>query len=1151
MALQFWFGASGSGKSIGIQQEMIRQAVANPDKNYFMIVPDQFTMQTQKQMVKMHPDGGILNIDVLSFGRLSHRIFEEVGRDNRLVLDDTGKCLLLRKVAEAEKEHIPVLAIGLKKPGYIQEVKSVLSEFMQYGLKPGDVEKLSEFSAHNRPLALKLKDLSHIYKAFLKECENRFISKEETLDLLTKRLPLSETVKRSTFVFDGFTGFTPIQSNVIEELMRLSENVVVTLEMDHRYSAYHMDGEEFLFHLSRQTVRNLQRKAERNGIPLKEDVILSEVPVKRFEENKELSHLERNLFREKTQAYEDEVSSIQIVKAANVREECSNLCAVMFEQIEKKGYRYRDIAVVTGNMNQYEAPLRKQFEKYGVPYFMDATRDMLSNPFVAFLRNAIMVLRFGFRYADVFRFLRSGMTDFTKEEIDKLENYVRARGIKGYTVWNTPFKYAHKESQKDEKAFGEINALRERVVAVFSTLAEESRGGILPARKWCELLYRFCVEQDVEKKLEVYAVRLEEANDLAGALEYRQIYRLIMELLNQIANLLDGDELSLQEFSDILDAGFGEIRVRTIPQGVDLLVVGDIERTRLKDIKALFFLGVNDGNLPQSSSKGGLISDMEREFLLHSGQELAPTPASRMFIEHLYLYMNLTKPSEYLYLSYAVMEEDGSSKRPAYLISEIRKLFPKLQIGIGKKGETVLSLQDAKDRIAVLISEYATGDMPKQKQSEFFDLYGDLSAREECREWLKDITDTAFVRYSPNELERELAEALYGKIMECSISSLEKFAACHYAHFVAYGLRLEEREEYGFESMDMGNVMHDILQLFGKKLQDENLDWLTIDGNAIDHFIEESVAKISENYGQAILQEGAKNRYYKEQLKRIVKRSINTLQEQLKHGSFRPYAYEKEFRKLYDFKKKDEGISETGEEAEGQLLLKGRIDRIDTCQQDDEIFVKIIDYKAGSHKFDINTLYYGVALQLAVYLGQTVKNLEKVFPEQKIVPAAMLYYRTVDPLLSAEKVLTAEECEKEILKELNNTGAVSARAGIVDALDADLEGKSLVVPVSKKGNDIKLTDSVYDPVMLNEILDFAQEKTISLADEIISGKMDVRPKMIGDKDACEYCAYKGVCGFDSKIAGYEKEKPEEITVEEFGRRRKDGSEVHSGSAESH
>lgn len=1117
MALQFWFGASGSGKSIGVSRAMIEAAMEHPENNYFMIVPDQFTMQTQKQMVKMHPDGGILNIDVLSFGRLSHRIFEEVGKDDRLILDDTGKCLLLRKAAEKEKENIPVLAAGLKNPGFIQEIKSVLSEFMQYGLKPSDVKELASFAKEKRPLSLKLDDLSIIYEAFLKECEEHFITKEETLDLLTKRLPLSDKVKKSTFVFDGFTGFTPIQNQVIAQLLVCAKDVIVTLEMDHRYSPYRIEGEDFLFHLTRQTVYSLQRLAQECNVKMKEDIIISEVPVKRFESNPMLAHLERNLFREECKTYAKASDSLRIVKAANVRQECALMCAAMFELIQKKGYRYRDIAVVTGDMGKYEQPLRREFEKYGIPYFMDTTKSLLSNPFVAYLRNAIAVIKQGFRYGDVFRFLRTGMTDISQDDVDKLENYVRARGIRGYDMWNREFVHSHKESAGNQEELSSLNELRIQVVSLFEKLYSQTKAEGLPAVTWCKLFYEFCVEGDLQKRLEAYADFFEEQDDLSAAIEYRQIYRLIMELFNQIAELLGEDILSLQEFSDILDAGFAEIRVRSIPQGVDTLVVGDIERTRLKSVKALFFLGVNDGNIPQSGGTGGLISDLEREFLLGSGRELAPTPQAQMFIEHLYLYMNLTKPSEILYLSYVAMEDDGSALRPAYLIAEIKKLFPALEEEIYTDSRPVLALQDAKERIAMLLSEYVAGTLPKDVQKEFFALYGDLSAREECREWLQELTEAAFIQYKPTNLEQKLAEDLYGKIMECSISSLERFAACHYAHFLSYGLQLKTREEYGFAHLDMGNVMHDILQSFGKALEKNGLDWTDIEKETMDAFIEKAVEEVSASYGGAILKDSAKHLYFINQLKRIVRRTVSTLQEQLRHGTFRPVAFEKEFRHIYNFDQEGQ--------VRGQLLLRGRIDRIDTAVQEDEIFVKVVDYKSGNHAFDLNTLYYGVALQLAVYLGQTVKNIQSANPDKKVVPAAMLYYRTVDPLLNADAALTPEESEKEILKELNNTGAVSARAGIVEALDEGLDGKSMVVPVTKKGGDIRLSDSVFDPVFLNAVLDFAQEKVVSLAEEITRGEIDIHPLEVAGTDACEYCDYKGACGFDRKIPGYEKCKP--------------------------
>lgn len=1129
MALQFWFGASGAGKSRCVGEEMIKKAIENPDINYFMIVPDQFTMQTQKQMVKMHPDGGILNIDVLSFNRLAHRVFEEVGKDDRLVLDDTGKCLLLRKIAGREKDKLPVLSAGLKSPGYIQEVKSVLSEFMQYGLKPEDVKELAVYSESKRPLYLKLQDLAYLYEAFLKECESKFITKEETLDLLCERLPYAESMKKSVVVFDGFTGFTPIQNKVIAELLHQAKDVWVTLVMDHRYSPYKLEGEEFLFHLSRQTVFSLQKIAQEQGVALKEDVVLSETPVKRFHHNPTMAHLERNLFREKSEVYEEVPEGLKMVKAANIRQECRMMCADMFELIEKKGYRYRDIAVVTGDMGKYEAPLRQQFEKYGIAFFMDTTKSMLSNPFVAFLRNAMAILQYGFRYQDVFRFLRSGFVDFSTDEIDKLENYVRARGIKGFAMWKSPFIHPHKEIKKDEKEMETLNGLRERFVSLFKVLQEETKEKNLSAKRWCELLYYFCEEQKLQQKLEKYALFFEEKNELSTAVEYRQIYRLIMDLLDQIANLLGEEELSMQEMIDILDAGFAEIRVRSLPQGVDLLVVGDIQRTRLKEIKALFFLGVNEGNIPQSADKGGLISDMEREFLVSSGRELAPTPAAQMFMERLYLYMNLTKPSEYLYLSYASMEEDGSTLRPAYLIPEIKNIFPRLATVLGNNESPILSVQDAKERMASLLCEYATGTMPEKRQSEMYALYADLLAREECNSWLHELTEAAFLSYQPGTLEQKLAEELYGKIMECSISSLERFASCHYAHFLAYGLRLSPREEYGFEHMDMGNVMHDILQRFGEMLQEKSMEWTEVSEETIETFVEKAANEISGTYGGAILQDSAKNRYFVMQLKRILRRTIRTLQQQLRYGTFKPYAFEKDFRHIYNI--------DCEGQSDGQLLLKGRIDRIDTCLHDQEVLVKVVDYKSGNRKFDVNTLYYGIALQLAVYLGQAVKNMEAVYPDKNIVPAAMLYYRAVDPILNTEKALTKEESEIEILKELNHTGAVSSRAGVVDALDETFTKKSMVVPVSKKGDEVVLSDSVFDPLVLNRMLDFAQDKVMELANEIMQGKIDIKPVEIKKTDACEFCDYKDVCGYDSKIKGYEKCRPEEVDVTVFAEKK--------------
>ena len=281
MGLKFYIGASGSGKSYRLYEDIIAQAMENPHRNYLIVVPDQFTMQTQLDMVRRHPRSGIMNIDVLSFGRLSHRIFEEVGGNDKPVLDDTGKSLVLRKVAAGLEDDLSVMKRNIKKIGYIHEVKSALSEFMQYGLGTKEVEQLVEYSSKRGALSYKLKDLHLLYEGFLQYIREKYITTEETLDRLRHVLPKSRIVADSVIAFDGFTGFTPIQYNVIQELMLLANEVIVTVTADTREDCYKSDGEQKLFHLSKKTICDLEKKAKEAGVARAEDVLLTESTVQR------------------------------------------------------------------------------------------------------------------------------------------------------------------------------------------------------------------------------------------------------------------------------------------------------------------------------------------------------------------------------------------------------------------------------------------------------------------------------------------------------------------------------------------------------------------------------------------------------------------------------------------------------------------------------------------------------------------------------------------------------------------------------------------------------------------------------------------------------------------------------------------------------
>ena len=685
MSLRFYFGPSGSGKSHRIYEEIMQRAAQEPGRNFLIIVPDQFTMQTQKDLVMRSDRGGILNIDVLSFGRLSHRILEEVGTKEMPVLDDTGKSLVLQKIAADLKEQLPAMGSLLHKQGYIHEVKSAISEFMQYGISTQDMDKLIASAEKRGALAMKLRDLKTLYRGFQDYIKDHFITTEETLDVLRRSLAKSKILQDSVVVFDGFTGFTPIQNRLIQELMRVCEETIVTVTIGAKEDPYQMDGEQKLFHLSKKTVADLVKLAAEAEVTRGEDVFVKGGS-NRFTEAPALCYLEQNLFRYQYEPYMEKQQEIHMYEAISPREEVHQTALYIRKMIREEGLTYRDIAVVIGDLEGYASYVETEFGQLEIPCFLDRTRGIVLNPMIEYIKSALQLYIKDFSYDTVFHFLRSGMADISREEIDELENYVIRTGARGYRTYSRLFTRRTEEMQQGsgqedteraEETMERLNRIRQQFADTVEILHMGSRA---KAGEYVSHLYDFLEQNHVQQKLLNYQQQFEQEGDLAKAREYAQIYRLVMDLLDQIYGLLGEEEISLQEFADILDAGFGEITVGTIPQNVDRIVVGDMERTRLKQVKVLFFLGVNDGNIPKNASKGGIISDMDREFLIESGTEMAPSPRQQMYIQRLYLYLNMTKPSQRLYLSYAKVNSDGKGIRPSYLIDTVRKLFPQLAV---------------------------------------------------------------------------------------------------------------------------------------------------------------------------------------------------------------------------------------------------------------------------------------------------------------------------------------------------------------------------------------------------------------------------------------------------------------------------------------
>ena len=629
MSLQFILGNSGSGKSHYLYQQIVNESMEHPEKNYLVLVPEQFTMQTQRDLCAAHPRGGIMNIDALSFMRLAYRVFEEVGREEQPVLDDEGKNLVIRRIAGKLEDDLKVLKGNLKKQGYISEVKSVISEFVQYGV---DFDKLDDFMeglSQESYLYYKLQDIRKVYEGFEEYLRDRYITKEEMLDVLARAVCDSELLKGSVIALDGFTGFTPVQIRLISELLKVSEKVIVTVEIDRREDPLFIGILTSLFALSKQMVTSLVKTAQDAGAEVEEPVCLYEKVPYRFRENPEMAFLESELFRYSRRQYkkkkeESETCSgaISLHETKNPREEARYVAESIRKLVREKDYRYRDIAVIAADLNLYADALEKACELFEIPVFMDHKKSILLNSFVEYLRSLLAMAEQNFTYESVFRHLRTGLCGFTDEEIDRLENYCLALDIKGYKKWQQA--WVRRTPSTGEKELEELNHLRvifvEKTMGLIQVLKQKKK----TVRDVTQAVYEYLVQEKLQQKIAQLEKKFQDRGELALAKEYAQVYRIVMELFDKFVSLLGEEEIALKDYCELLDAGLEEAKVGVIPPSLDQVMIGDVERTRIKNIKALFFVGANDTLLPGNTGVGGLLSECDREQFQKKEISLSP-----------------------------------------------------------------------------------------------------------------------------------------------------------------------------------------------------------------------------------------------------------------------------------------------------------------------------------------------------------------------------------------------------------------------------------------------------------------------------------------------------------------------------------------------
>ena len=773
MSLQFITGGSGAGKSEYLSRLVCEESVRRPHDNFIVVVPEQYTMETQKKLVHMHSRKGILNIDVVSFERLAYKVFEELGGGNRPVLDDTGKNLIVRRVLEKEKKKLDYFGSSIEKTGFVSELKSVISELLQYGITPQQLGEIGESVKEKQQLSAKLKDIRLVYKEFMAFLSTNYITSEEILDVLCGLVEKSKLIAGSEIIFDGFTGFTPIQYKLMRLLLVYSKGIKISVTIDKKERPTGHEGWNNLFFMSKEMMNRLIAICEEEGINVDDTVCVDRDINYRYEGAKDLAYLERNLFRYKGGVYTGTPENIRIYEGSNPKEELQYIVSEILQLTRKEGFRYRDIAVVTADLETYGKVAANMMKQNDIPAFLDYKRSVASNPYVEMLCSALEIVEKGYPYDTMFRYLRTGLTGISRHDIDILENYCLAVGIRGSRAWHEPWKKKMKRSTYQPE-LETLNALREQIMAPFLNLEAVLKDKEANVRAYVTAVYEFVTALHSAEQIKA----LSECEPAGN--EYEQLYAKVLELFDRIVELLGEENVSLKEFNRIVAAGFEEMKVGLLPPTSDCVMIGDIERTRLDNVKVLFFAGVNDGVVPKKNENCSVLSETDRSILEAQEIVLSPSAREKAFIQKFYLYLMMTKASHRLYLSYAKKSSDGKTALPSYLIRNVRRMFPDVRI----------TDADGQDGQFVYLK------IPKQ----------DIEWNTE--NYIKTLSENA-------------ALLLYGTQLKGSISAFETYASCRFAYFLEYGLKLSQREEYRFAVQDFGTVLHGVLEDVSRQLKEE------------------------------------------------------------------------------------------------------------------------------------------------------------------------------------------------------------------------------------------------------------------------------------------------------------------------------------------
>ena len=1091
MSLRLIYGKIGSGKTT----LCIREALESGRRVYF-ITPEQFTFTAEKRICDLVSVHGLGGVEVLSLKRFAHRMLSVSEGAALPQLDARGKVILLQKILFDNAKHLSSLKKFSSEIGSAGALSKLLGEMKRHRISPQQLLSMTDKIPN---MADKLEDLAYLYKTYNRVLHDKFYDSDDVMLRFSKLLENTDELYDTEIYFDRFDGFDASEFSVLRALMQKAKRVTVTL-------CYHpKDKNMTAFTLHGRLSDRLLSIAKESGVMVEPAIVLE--TERRAE--KSLRFLENGYFSYPTAVFPDEPEGIGLVTASNPLGEVHAVARRILELCRTKGYLYRDIAIAARNTASYERYIEAVLPIYGIPFFMDRTIRILEHPFTVFVLSALELITKGYTYDSVFRYVKSGFLRVPNDEIDALENYVLATGVRG-NIWKDAEKwtakassYALGESDEDKVLRENADEVRRKIMQPLLHLEEALKEG-KTAHEKCEAIYSFLEEMKAERRISALGRLFEKNGDFSLASEYRGVYNDFIDALDGVCDAFGDEEISTRRLYDVLRVALGEVETGLIPAAQDGIMVGEIDRIKGYEVKALFVIGTVDGVFPASPETGGILSDRERKMLYENGLDFAFSENKTIFEEEHLIYKCLTIPRDFLFVSYPASDMDGGVLRPSRIYLRIKELFPKvyennMTLGLGA---------DEKISVPQVTMQYVLNAIQKGNPDDKMRMaYGWLLENRPAE--MKTALLSLSYKNQSNKLSKETIGAFMGDTLQSSVSKLEKLSACPFSYFASYVLGAKERQVMHAGAADAGRFLHDFMDLFSRRLRENRMRWQEIDDAYIEAEFSEICPILDRRLSPYMLENSMRYARLFTRLEKAVKTAVTMLSQHMKKCAFEPLGYELSFSDNGDLSPLTFTLP-----GGGKVKLTGRIDRADILKrpEGEGTFLRIVDYKSGKKSFDLWDVYAGLDLQLCVYLSALCGEDNKKIVGENAKPCGMLYFKLSDPIIPASPLEEDSVIHSLREKQFKLSGLVLEDEEILRAMDNGVDSSASVLPakITKSG----ITGSVATGKQFEQLEKHVKKTISALLTKLSKGDISISPYKIEDRSACTYCKFKTFCAHD-------------------------------------